>query len=92
MKKKNLLFLVALIAVMAMVWAYIRYFKPNVVDFSGKEYLYIRTGSSWKDVMDSLHNNNLLIDENSFNDMAGTMGVDKQVHPGRYALEPGMSN
>jgi UPF0755 protein len=24
--------------------------------------------------------------------MAGTMGVDKQVHPGRYALEPGMSN
>jgi UPF0755 protein len=92
MKKKNLLFFVALIAVMAMVWAYIRYFKPNVVDFSGKEYLYIRTGSSWKDVMDSLHRNNLLIDENSFNDMAGTMGVDKQVHPGRYALEPGMSN
>jgi UPF0755 protein len=92
MKKKNLLFFVALIAVMAMVWAYIRYFKPNVVDFSGKEYLYIRTGSSWKDVMDSLHSNNLLIDENSFNDMAGKMGVDKQVHPGRYALEPGMSN
>jgi UPF0755 protein len=92
MKKKNLLFLLALIGVIGMVWAYVRYFKPNVVDFTGKKYLYIRTGSGWKEVIDSLNSHHLLIDENSFNDMAVTMGVDKQVHPGRYALEPGMSN
>jgi UPF0755 protein len=92
MKKKNFLFLLALIGVIGMVWAYVRYFKPNVVDFTGKKYLYIRTGSGWKEVIDSLNSHHLLIDENSFNDMAVTMGVDKQVHPGRYALEPGMSN
>lgn len=92
MKKKNLFFLLALIGVIGMVWAYVRYFKPNVVDFTGKKYLYIRTGSDWKEVIDSLNSHHLLIDENSFNDMAVTMGVDKQVHPGRYALEPGMSN
>ena len=92
MKKKNLLFFLALIGVIGLVWAYVRYFKPNVVDFTGKKYLYIRTGSSWKEVIDSLNSHHLLIDENSFNDMAGKMGVDKKVHPGRYALEPGMSN
>ncbi|HCN85178.1 MAG TPA: endolytic transglycosylase MltG [Sphingobacteriaceae bacterium] len=69
---------------------YLRYYGPNVNE--GAEYLYIRTGSDFKDVMDSIKTKDMLKDTTTFRWAAENMDYMEKVKPGRYHLEKGMSN
>lgn len=69
---------------------YLRYYGANVKDSAG--YLYIRTGSDFSDVMDSVKKKDMLKDTTTFRWAAENMDYLDKVKPGRYHLEKGMSN
>jgi UPF0755 protein len=66
------------------------YFAPNV---SGTEkYLYIKTGSTFDELLTSLESKNILKNIESFKEAAGKMNLAKSLKPGRYALSEGLNN
>ncbi|GAB3931607.1 endolytic transglycosylase MltG [Mucilaginibacter myungsuensis] len=69
---------------------YLRFFGPNVTD--NKEYLYIRTGATYQDVLDSIKTNEIVKDTTTFKWAAENMKYTGRVKPGRYRLDAGMSN
>jgi UPF0755 protein len=71
----------------------------SVMAFSGnvqlaqRGYLYIPTNSTYEQVRDSLRAHGILAWEGSFEILATLVGYSNgPVYPGRYTLEPGMSN
>jgi len=69
---------------------YSQYYGPNV---TGKEqYLYIRTGSDFKDLMENIKSNDILKDTNTFKWSAENMDYIQNIKAGRYRLEKGTSN
>lgn len=69
---------------------YLKYFGPNV---SNKEdYLYIRTGSDFDDVYQTIREKEIVNDTVSFRETATTMDYPQVVKPGKYRLNGGMSN
>ncbi|TZF83686.1 endolytic transglycosylase MltG [Pedobacter sp. BS3] len=69
---------------------YLKYFGPNVT--GNKKYLYIRTGSDFAAVFDSIKQGDMLKDTTSFLWAADKMKYTNHVKPGRYTLTKGMSN
>lgn len=65
-------------------------FGPNV-RLSMPGYLYIPTGATAGQVVDSLEAHNVLRSVTAFELLAAAVGYESRVHPGRYSLEPGMS-
>lgn len=66
------------------------FFRPNV---TGNElYLFVRTGSTFDDVLASIRQKNLIRDEKTFRWAAEKMNYPSRVKAGRYRLEPGMNN
>lgn len=69
---------------------YKTYLAPNV---SGKEkYIYIKTGASYDDFLNSIESKGTLKDLNTFKVAAGKMNLPNSIKPGRYAVKSGMSN
>lgn len=69
---------------------YWKYFGPNV---TGKtEYLYIHTGSDFKDVYQTVKQDSIVKDTLSFLNAAENMGYSAKIKPGKYRLTKGMSN
>jgi UPF0755 protein len=68
-------------------------YSPNV-NLNGKEidYLYIKTGSSYADVLQMLIEKNMLINEQTFEFIANRKNYPNKVSPGRYKLTKGMNN
>jgi UPF0755 protein len=56
------------------------------------EYLYIRTGDAFPDVLRSLSENDLLIDTASFRWVALRKNYPRHVYPGRYRIPSGCNN
>jgi UPF0755 protein len=71
---------------------YSRMFRSNLVLSHGEKYVYIRTGSTFEDVMANLSREGMLHNAASFRWLAEQMDYDKQIKPGRYAVSPGMNN
>ncbi|ASU33968.1 endolytic transglycosylase MltG [Mucilaginibacter xinganensis] len=69
---------------------YLKYFSPNVTD--NQEYLYIHTGSGFKDVYKTIQQQGIVKDTASFFKAAENMNYVSRVKPGRYRLHKGMSN
>ena len=69
---------------------YLKYYGSNTT--KEEQYLYIRTGSDFGAVMDSIKKNEMLKDTTSFQWAAANMDYVQKVKPGRYLLERGMSN
>ncbi|WP_207425196.1 endolytic transglycosylase MltG [Pedobacter sp. SYSU D00535] len=69
---------------------YLRYFGPSVTD--NEEYLYIRTGSTFDDVYQTIREKEMVKDTSVFLWAALNMDYPKAVKPGKYKLNPGMSN
>ncbi|SKB34750.1 endolytic transglycosylase MltG [Daejeonella lutea] len=69
---------------------YMKYFGPNVTDNS--EYLYIKTGSNFDDVYETIRKDEMVKDSISFLNAANNMDYPGTVKPGRYRLKQGMSN
>ena len=69
------------------------WWKPNVaVSPFGPAYLYIRTGSSFQAVLDSIRGQELLLEPETFIWLAEHREYPRQVRPGRYRLEAGLGN
>ncbi|MCC2547024.1 endolytic transglycosylase MltG [Hymenobacter sp. BT175] len=67
--------------------------KPNVAPSAfGPAYLYIRTGSSYQAVLDSLETHELLVEPGTFRWLAGQRQYPAHVRPGRYLLTPDLGN
>lgn len=90
--------LVALAIVLGLVLAGSAYFfysrasRSNLVLSHGEKYVYIRTGSTFEDVMHELGRQGMLHNAESFRWMAELMHYDEQVKPGRFSVRPGMNN
>ena len=69
---------------------YLKYFKPNVTD--NQEFLYIPTGSDFKDVFSIIVNKDIVKDTISFLNAAQNMDYPVKVKSGRYRLVKDMSN
>jgi UPF0755 protein len=84
---------VILLGIAALI-GYKKLFKPNVkVEMEGgKTFLYIRTGSSFEQVLSSLNENQYLCDPKSFEWMALKMNYPNNVKPGKYKISNGMTN
>lgn len=69
---------------------YLKYFGPNVTD--NTDYLYIKTGSDFDDVYNTIKKEGIVKDSTSFLNAANNMAYPMSVKPGRYRLTKGMSN
>lgn len=69
-----------------------RVFGPNTRAFGDNKYFYIRTGSSYKDVLDGLEDQEIVRNRSAFDWLARRLDYDKRVKPGRYQINRGMSN
>lgn len=69
---------------------YLKYFKPNVT--KKQEFLYIPTGSDFKDVFSIIVNKDIVKDTISFLNAAQNMDYPVKVKAGRYRLTKDMSN
>ncbi len=69
---------------------YLRYFGPSVTD--NEEYLYIRTGSDFNDVYQTIREKGIVRDTTVFQWAALNMNYPRSVKPGKYRLKSGMSN
>lgn len=98
-KKKNslvkkiilalILLLVAAGAILAYTY-YKRYFAPNVTDT--EDYLYVKTGAQFEDLMLEVGEKNILRDTASFRWAAVNMEYPSRIKPGKYKLNKGMNN
>jgi len=66
-------------------------FRSNV-DLTKDKYLFIKTGSDFNVVVDSIKKNNLVINLESFISTANSLGYINRVKPGCYRIKRGMSN
>jgi UPF0755 protein len=69
--------------------------KPYLLSntaLQAKQHIYIPTGSNYMQLLDTLKRNNVLSNYNSFTTLATRMNYNNKVKPGRYLIEPGMSN
>jgi UPF0755 protein len=93
-QKKTIVIVIVLFIIGAAVYYganyYFKYFSPNVN--AGHEYLYIRTGSSFNDVYQTLKQEDILKDSTSFLWAAQKMNYTNKVKPGRYRLHPELTN
>ncbi|RYD89072.1 MAG: endolytic transglycosylase MltG [Sphingobacteriales bacterium] len=69
---------------------YLRFFGPNVTD--KQEYLYIKTGSDFNDVYQTIREQGIVKDTSTFLSSAQSMDYAGRVKSGKYRLDKGMSN
>jgi len=69
---------------------YMKYYGPNVT--ANQEYLYIKTGSGFNDVLKTIKVNGMVKDTTSFMQVAYSMKYENRVKPGKYRLHEGMGN
>ena len=97
-KKRNIIALVLFLVIAGVavlgIPIYRNIYAPNVkIDTdSHKKFFYIRTGSSFNDVIGNFGSQHLLIDTSNFRWLAGRMKYTSNVKPGKYQLRDGMSN
>jgi UPF0755 protein len=68
------------------------YFTSNTNFTEDKKYLFIKTGSTYDDVLQSLQKENIIEDINSFKSIASKLSYGKTIKPGRYKITNGMSS
>jgi UPF0755 protein len=89
MKKKIILGTICILILIAGFFAW-KFFASPVTTEKGGVYLYIKTGSSFKDVQDELIKNKFIHNPIWFKMAANTVGY-KNVKPGRYKITKGMN-
>jgi UPF0755 protein len=72
---------------------YQNYFRSNINDnIQVPEFIYIPSGAKYNDVLSILDKNNLLANRNTFLWLAKQLNYRENIFPGKYKIEPGMSN
>ncbi len=85
------IFIVTLFVAMS-VYLYQALFSPNVQVGGKAKMLYIRTGATYEEVMDSLRMGQYLSDVVSFAALARATGLRDKIKPGAYLIEPNAPN
>jgi UPF0755 protein len=67
-------------------------FGPNTGAFTQDEYLYIRTGTTYDQVIETLEESHIVSDMNGFKLVAKALKLQDNIHPGRYRIKKRMSN
>lgn len=91
--KKLIVFL--LFSVLLISFGYYAYqvcYTPNVLVGKQPRPLIIENGATFKDVQDKLHKGDYTQDLISFSFLSKLMDYDEQVKPGRYILQPNLTN
>jgi len=92
LKKIFLILLVILIiGLIGAYWAYGIIFKDNI-KFSEPTSLYIKTGTTYNNLIDQLKNADVLNSWTGFETLAQKMNLDNNLHPGHYTIEETLSN
>lgn len=69
---------------------YFKYYGPNVTD--NQDYLYIKTGSGFADVLKTIEQQGIVKDTTTFMQVAYSEKYENRVKPGKYRLHKGMGN
>ncbi|MDZ4758883.1 MAG: endolytic transglycosylase MltG [Bacteroidota bacterium] len=91
--KKLIIIICSIIVVIAAAVGFLYWFvlyKPNLKLAKDKQFIYIKSGSTYNMVLDDL--SPILQDSWSFKWIAEAMKYDKLIKPGRYTLADGMGN
>jgi UPF0755 protein len=89
----SLMLLIVIIGGGTAYYSYTKIYKPNVELFGkNQDYLYIKTGSNFDDVLANLLDNHIVKNASSFQWVAERKGYKNKVKPGKYKIEKGMSN
>jgi UPF0755 protein len=91
-KKSSFLLFILLSILLVAAFAVYRTFGPNTGKLSKGEYLYIHTGASYQNVLDSLQAEGYISDMFSFRILAKLAHYPIHLHPGKYKIAEGMSN
>lgn len=81
--------LVPLIILLIGAFAFYKTFGPNAI---ARKYLYVKTGSTYADIINTLSTGGYLQDASSFDVLAKAWKLPTRVHAGRYEVKKGMSN
>ncbi|PKP05166.1 MAG: endolytic transglycosylase MltG [Bacteroidetes bacterium HGW-Bacteroidetes-6] len=74
-------------------YVYNKAFSPNVnLEGKNEQVIYLPTGSTMQNLMDTIEKYNLLQDKSSFEMLAKYKHLDKKLKSGRYVIVAGMSN
>jgi len=94
--KKTVVWFVIILLIFAatmFIRFYRHYFSSNIEEnLVHDEYIYIPTGSKYKDVLKVLNDKDVLVNKNTFDWLSLQMDYPNNVHPGKYKITPGMSN
>ncbi|MEX0811330.1 MAG: endolytic transglycosylase MltG [Chitinophagales bacterium] len=93
--KRIFITLFTFVLILALLLAWMGYkvvYSPNIQTHGEKTYFYIPSIADYEQVKILLSENELLIDEASFDLLARKMNYPSHVYPGRYELRDGMSN
>ena len=69
---------------------YKTYLSPNIT--GDQEYLYIKTGATYDELLTNIQNKNIVKDFGGFKKAAGSMNLPTALKPGRYRLKKGLNN
>lgn len=88
----TIFFILILAGAGVVYYLYRQILAPNVSVTKENEFVYLPTGSTFSQVVDSLHASGMLQNVASFQWVAERMGYPEKVKPGKYQLRDGMNN
>ncbi len=88
---KIIFFILAFFLIIGGIIGY-KIFGPNTASFNEGEYLYIRTGSGYSQVKETMERAGFIKDIKTFDLMAKRAGYPSMVKAGKYHIRKGMSN
>jgi UPF0755 protein len=93
-KRKVLRWILGLLLVLLILAGFALWgvFGPNTGDFKESDFLYVRTGSTYKDIRASLKDGGFVKNIESFDVVANRANYPAMVKAGKYKISRGMSN
>ncbi len=91
--KKTLFLIITACLVFIGYWAYENVFKSNVrLDGKKYTYIFIKSNSTYQEMLDEIYSQNIIEDKESFEWTARKMGLQNNVHFGKFRIDESMSN
>ncbi len=80
--------ILVLLATAFIAW---RFLGSNTNFDEPRKSIFIKTGSTFSDIMEQVKKENIVSNPGAFEWLAAKLGYDKKVHPGKYTIENGKS-
>ena len=88
-KKSRLPLMIVLVVVVALLVAAYKILGPNT---SREQFLYVKTGSTYEQLLTQMKDGGYVNDISSFDFLAKRAGLPEHIHPGKYQIRWGMTN